>query len=158
MTAAPEAGARPAPRRPDWHRAAELLARRQPITDVATAAGCSRSQLSRKLNHDPGFQNLIQEFRAMEMSPAERLTALRNSVYAAIEVEVGKRNVRVLLWLAERLNLLNPPTERTPREELRELLSGLSAAELEEFESLRDAPPDAPPDDRRPPALDQPQP
>jgi hypothetical protein len=32
-----------------------------------------------------------------------------------------------------------PPSERTPGEELRELLSGLSPEELREFESLRDS-------------------
>lgn len=139
MTAAPEAGARPAPSQPDWRRAAELLARRQSLTSAARAAGCSRSRLSRKRDHDPMFQSWIEAFRAMEMSPAERLTALRRAAHAAIEKEVGKGNVRVVLWLADRLNLVTPPSERTPGDELQEMLSGLSAAELDEFESLRDA-------------------
>ena len=48
----------------------------------------------------------------------------------AIEAEVKRGNVRVLLWLADRLKLLTPPTERTPEQELREILGGLSQDEL----------------------------
>ena len=58
----------------------------------------------------------------------------------AIEAEVKRGNVRVLLWLADRLKLLTPPTERTPEQELREILGGLSQDELHEFEGLRDTP------------------
>jgi hypothetical protein len=137
MTAAPKAGTRAAPCRPDWRLAAQLLANGEPLAVVARTLRCSRSQLSRKRNHDPLFQDLIEEFR--RMGPEERLARLRHAVHRAIDLAVAGNNVRVVLWLADRLRLVTPPSERTPGEELRELLNGLSPEELREFESLRDA-------------------
>lgn len=137
MTAAPKGGKAAAPCPPDWRLAAQLLANGEPLAVVARTLGCSRSQLSRKRNHDPLFQDLIQEFR--RMGPEERLARLRHAVHRAIELAVAGGNVRVVLWLADRLKLVTPPSERTPGEELRELLNGLSPEELREFESLRDS-------------------
>jgi len=137
MTAAPRAGKAAAPCRPDWRLAARLLANGEPLATVATTLGCSRSQLSRKRNHDPLFQDLIEEFRQME--PAERMAHLRQVVHRAIDLAVANENVRVVLWLADRLKLVTPPNERTPGEELREMLNGLSPEELLEFESLRES-------------------
>jgi hypothetical protein len=134
MTAAPKAGTAAAPCRPDWRLAAQLLANGEPLAFVARTLRCSRSQLSRKRNHDPLFQDLIAEFR--QMGPEERLLRLRHAVQRAIDRAVALDNVRVVLWLADRLQLVAPPNERTPGEELRELLSGLSAEERREFESL----------------------
>jgi hypothetical protein len=148
MTAAREAGKRAAPDRPDWRRAAQLLALGEPLAAVARTLGCSRSQLSRKRNHDPLFQDLIDEYRGM--SPAERMAHLREAVHRAIEKEVAKSNVRVVLWLADRFKLVTPPGERTPSEELRELLNGLSPEELREFESLREPAGEAEPTTQQP--------
>lgn len=138
MTAAPEAGARPAPCRPDWRRAAALLAHGEGLAETARQVGCSRSQLSRKRLRDPVFQGWIEEFRTLGLGPEARLALLREAVHKAIEIEVGKRNVRVVLWLADRLKLVTPPNESTPAQELKEILSGLSPEELSEFDSLRD--------------------
>jgi hypothetical protein len=137
MTAAPRAGKAAAPCRPDWRLAAQLLANGEALATVARTLRCSRSQLSRKRNHDALFQDLIAEFRAM--GPEERLARLRQAVHRAIDLAVADNNVRVVLWLADRLKLVTPPDERTPAEELRGLLSGLSPEELSEFESLRDS-------------------
>ena len=142
MTAAHEAGKAAAPCPPDWRRAAQLLAYGGGIAVTAKTLGCSRSQLSRKRNHDPVFQSWIEEFR--RLGPDERLSLLREAVHRAIEKEVADSNVRVVLWLADRLNLMTPPSERTPSQELRELLNGLSQEELREFESLREPPGQAP--------------
>ena len=136
MTAAPKAGKAAAPCRPDWRLAAQLLANGEPLALVARTLGCARSQLSRKRNHDPLFQDLIEEFR--QMGPEERLARLRHAVHRAIDLAVANNNVRVVLWLADRLKLVTPPSERTPGDELRELLNGLSPEELREFESLRE--------------------
>ena len=54
--------------------------------------------------------------------------------------EVGLGNVRVILWLADRLKLVTPPSQHTPEQELRQLLAGLTMEELREFETLRDEP------------------
>jgi hypothetical protein len=49
--------------------------------------------------------------------------------------------VRVVLWLADRLKLVTPPSERTPTRELQALLGSLTTEELREFEELRDPEP-----------------
>jgi hypothetical protein len=106
---------------------------------VAQEIGCSRSALSRKRNHDPIFQDWIQRLRSLDtQEPAERISELRRSLHAAIDEQIGKGNARIIVWLAERLNLVPAPGQPTPVEKLRGLLGNLSADELREFESLRD--------------------
>ena len=131
--------ARPGRRRIDWRKAAELVAEGAPPGAVVSQVGCSRRQLSRRLNHDTLFQGWIDEFTQAALErERSRIGALGRAVQSAIEAEVKNGNVRVILWLADRLKLITPPSERTPEQELREILRGLSADELREFESLRD--------------------
>ncbi len=144
MTAPSAAGARRAgPRAIDWRRAADLLAQGVPLVAVAREIGCSRSQLSRKRNHSKAFRRWIDELKGPVGEPepthGDRLAELRLALHAAIDTEVGKGNVRVILWLADRMKLITPPSERTPEQELRAILGSLSPDELREFESLRDA-------------------
>lgn len=134
MTGASAAGARHAAfRRIDWHRAAELIAKGRTIATAAAQVGCSRSQLSRRRNHDPVFRRWIEDCRAVGDGP---MAGLRGALHAAIEREVKKGNVRVILWLADRLKLVSPPNERTPEQELQALLGNLTSEELREFEGL----------------------
>lgn len=138
MPACPEGGvSRAQPRRIDWRKAAELLAHGRADGEVAADVGCSRRHLARKRRHDAVFRGWIEELRQAARERA-RIGDLRSVVQQAIEAEVRNGNVRVILWLADRLKLITPPSERTPEQELRELLGGLSTAELREFESLRD--------------------
>jgi hypothetical protein len=125
----------------DWHQAAELLAQGKSIADVAMRLGCSRGALARRRKHDPVFQTRIARCREAGTQPDSRKFAeLRPTLHDAIEKEVLNGNLRVILWLADRLKLVTPPSERTPDQELRQLLSALTAEELREFEELRDAP------------------
>ena len=137
----PRARRRTARRVVDWHQAAELLAQGMSTADVATRVGCSRGALARRRKHDPVFQTWIARCRETEAEPdTGRLVSLRLPLEAAIEKEVCAGNVRVVLWLADRLKLVTPPSARTPDQELRQLLGGLTSEELREFEELRDAP------------------
>jgi hypothetical protein len=138
MTAAPQAGARAVPYRPDWRRAAEMLAQGHTAVEVARTLPCSRSQLSRKRNHDPQFQAWIAKYQHEDLTPDGRMARLRRAWDVGIEKAVGKGDVRILLWLADRLNLVAPPSEQTPGGELRDILSGLSPEELREFQDLGD--------------------
>jgi hypothetical protein len=82
---------------------------------------------------------LIEEFaQSARERERDRIAGLRAAVHAAIEAEVGKSNVRVILWLADRLKLITPPSDQTPEQELHAILSDLNPDELREFESLRD--------------------
>jgi hypothetical protein len=123
----------------DWHQAAELLARGLTSAAVAARVGCARATLARKRRHDPVFQGWLA--RCREAQPEEEgsgLADLRDTVHRVIEAHVRDGNLRVILWLADRLKLVTPPSEHTPEGELRALLRGLTAEELREFESLRD--------------------
>lgn len=132
-----------APRTPrvrpiDWRHAAELFARGLTVAAVARRVGCSRSQASRKRNQDPVFRTWIEEFEAKIETPSpDRMVGLRQALHQAIDAEVRAGNVRVILWLADRLKLV-APQERPAEQELKDLLGGLSQDELREFESLRD--------------------
>lgn len=140
MTSGTKAGARHE-RRIDWRLGADLLARGISIAAVAQRLGCSRSHLAKKRREDPDFRSMIEEARTR--APAvhlDRIDTLKRAVHDAIEAEVRAGNVRVILWLADRLELVSPPSERTPEEELRDILRGLGPDELREFESLRDQP------------------
>jgi hypothetical protein len=123
----------------DWHQAAELLARGLTGAAVAAHVGCARATLARKRRRDPVFQGWLA--RCREAQPDQEgsgLTDLRDTVHRVIEAHVRDGNLRVILWLADRLKLVTPPSEHTPEHELRALLRGLTSEELREFESLRD--------------------
>lgn len=137
---APGSRRRAESRRIDWLLGAQLLAQGTSVVGTAVRLGCSRSAVSRRRKRDAMFREWIEEFRARQPDQvAERIAGLRRTLEDAIETEVKGRNVRVILWLADRLKLVTPPTERTPEQELRHLLGGLSQVELREFETLRDA-------------------
>lgn len=126
------------PRRIDWRRAADLLAKGTSLAETAREVGCSPGHLSRKRRRDPAFQRLISEREAGPQLSRPRMAELRAALHEAIEKEVRAGNVRVILWLADRLKLVTPVDERTPEAELQALLGGLGPEELSEFESLRE--------------------
>ena len=137
----PRARRRTARRVVDWHQAAELLARGMSTADVAARLGCSRAALARRRKHDPVFQSWMARCREAGAAPDDpQFNGLRPTLHETIEKEVRDGNVRVILWLADRLKLVTPPNERTPAQELRQLRGGLTSEELSEFEGLRDAP------------------
>jgi hypothetical protein len=108
---------------------------------VADRVGCSRAALARRRRDDAVFQTWMTRCRAAAAEPDDhRLADLSLTLHEAIEKEVRAGNVRVILWLADRLKLVTPPSERTPERELRQILGGLTSDELSEFEQLRDAP------------------
>jgi hypothetical protein len=135
-----------APRRParrviDWQYAADLLAQGMTIAQAAESVGCSCSALARKRRHAPTFQSWMATPREGGADAGvQRFDVLRPAMHKVITREVGSGNLRVILWLADRLKLATPPSQHTPEHELRQLLAGLTTEELREFESLRDQP------------------
>jgi hypothetical protein len=106
---------------------------------VAERVGCAPTTLARKRRQDPAFRDRLTRCRTPEPKPeGSRLPDLRSTLQRAIADQVGTGNVRVILWLAERLKLVTPPNERTPEQDLRAILDNLTEEELREFESLRD--------------------
>jgi hypothetical protein len=98
--------------RVDWLRAAQLLRRGHTIAEVAKKMRCSRQHVWR-------IKRLIQPSAAstvtgdwLDLDPRERLERLGPAVAAALARGLDDGNVRVALWLAERLGL---GTERRSR-------------------------------------------
>lgn len=143
MSTGPEpcAPRRPARRVVEWRLAAELLAQGMTMAEAAARIGCSYGALARRRRHDSSFQSWVARARerAADVEP-QRFEDLRPAIHRVIVREVGLGNVRVTVWLADRLKLVTPPSRQTPERELRQLLTGLTTEELLEFESLRDAP------------------
>jgi hypothetical protein len=137
----PRARGRTVRRVVDWHQAAELLAQGMTIAAVADRVGCSRGALARRRRDDAVFQTWMARCRAGSAEPTDQpLADLRQPLHESIEKEVRAGSVRVILWLADRLKLVTPLSERTPERELRQILGSLTSEELSEFEELRDAP------------------
>ncbi len=123
----------------DWRLAAEQLARGLGVAATARQVGCSRSQLSRRRNHDPLFQSWIKEYQANLPPVAERrIGSLRQRLHDAIDAEVKGGNVRVILWLADRLKLVAPPSETKAASAMEELLKGMTSEDIKEFEGLKE--------------------
>jgi transcriptional regulator with XRE-family HTH domain len=123
----------------DWRMAAELLARGLTIAEAARQLGCSRSQLSRRRNHDEVFQSWIEEFKASLPPLSERkICSLRQRLHDAIDTEVQSGNVRVILWLADRLKLITPAERAKSGSSIDDLLRAMNDQDIKEFESLKD--------------------
>ncbi len=69
---------------------------------------------------------------------AERIDVLRDTLFESIEREVSEGNVRVILWLADRLRVLEAGnvSAKPAAEELRAFFDQLEGDELREFAGL----------------------
>lgn len=123
----------------DWRLAAELLARGLSVAEAARQVGCTRSRLSRRRNHDEVFRSWIEAY-AISLPPMRdrRLGSLRQRLHDAIDAEVQGGNVRVILWLADRLKLMTPAETESANSSLNEFLGSMSEQDIKEFESLKD--------------------
>jgi hypothetical protein len=85
------------------------------------------------------FQSWIAELRA-SLPPANerRICSLRRRLHDAIDAEVQGGNVRVILWLADRMKLIQPAEREMPPSSLHDLLRTMSDRDIKEFESLKD--------------------
>lgn len=128
----------------DWREAAQQLASGATIKEAAKAAGCTQNRLRARLRSDPDLQQLIENTPTTDhgilasLSAEGDLTDLESILREAIAHEVRAGNVRVVLWLADRLKLANPHGDRSSESRLEELIQSLTAEELRELESLRD--------------------
>lgn len=108
------AARRPRRRRLDWAAAARLMAEGVPADAVAARLGGTGDQIRRNLRRSRRFRDRIDaERRSVAAEAALSLGALRGIVAEGLADAANGGNVRILLWLADRLGLdaapLSPP-------------------------------------------------
>ncbi len=93
-------------RRIDWGEAASLLADGVPTVEVARFVGCSRQHIWRILRSSNAMRVRLGEERArIAAECGAQVEALRRPIALLLEREVLSGNVRVAMWLADRLGL-----------------------------------------------------
>ena len=129
----------------DWSKAAWLIASGARPGEIVAAVGCSRSQLRRRQLHCGLFGALVEQYRSAladvdglagtgpgQPSPAGGW-ALAETVRDKLEQEIIEGNVKVAMWLAERLRLFSPEDKDGTDATLRRLLDTMSDAERQAF-------------------------
>lgn len=93
-------------RRIDWGEAAALLADGVPTIEVAHYVGCSRQHIWRILRSSNAMRVRLGEERArIAAECGAQVEGLRRPIAMLLEREVLSGNVRVAMWLADRLGL-----------------------------------------------------
>ena len=119
--------------------AIERLAVGTPTATVAKALGCSRAFLQRKLNLDHAFHLALDYARELYTGYTPDNLHWRRELARRMNELLSKPNERLVMWMAERLNVL--PGSRPSRASDRQRrgafsLADLSPEELAEFEAL----------------------
>ena len=119
--------------------AIESLAVGTPVATVATALGCSRAFLQRKLKLDHAFRLALDYARELYTGYTPDSLFWRHQLAQRMGELLSKPNERLVMWMAERLQVL--PSARPPKPVDRQRrggfsLSDLSPEELAEFEAL----------------------
>lgn len=130
----------------DWSKAAWLTAQGAKAGDIVAAVGCSRSQLRRRQQQCPLFCALAEQYgltfagigapkgrSPQQPPPGESRLPLAETVRARLEQEILDGNVKVAMWLAERLRLFSPEDKEGTDGTLRRLLETMTEAEREAF-------------------------
>ncbi len=107
LSAMPDKRLRRGPRRRiDWGEAAALLADGVPTIEVAHYVGCSRQHIWRILRSSNAMRVRLGEERArIAAECGAQVEGLRRPIAMLLEREVLSGNVRVAMWLADRLGL-----------------------------------------------------
>jgi transcriptional regulator with XRE-family HTH domain len=115
----------PQPRRAtavDWGRIVELLAQGVSTMDVARRVGCSRQTVWKVLRRSRALEEALDDAETeLGVNARLRLRGLRPLLADSLAAEVDKGNVRVILWLADRLHLADDrPWRRAARDHAEE--------------------------------------
>lgn len=124
----------------DWSHAAWLTAKGVRTSEILEAVGCSRSQLRRRQKQCRLFRALVGQLQkelartADESGPSEPDDlSLDQVVRTQLEQEISNGNIKVALWLAERLRLFAPDPDEGTDETLRRLLESMTPDERSAF-------------------------
>ena len=121
----------------DWEDAARLLAVGLSPSEVAQLVGTTPGRVSARLKRVKSFREMVEHFRAQSRaSPRQAYERLCRLVYAHLERQVRCGNLRVLLWIADRLKLVRPAEVDVAEAEVARLIEGLSESQREELARL----------------------
>lgn len=125
----------PQPRRStavDWGRIVELLAQGVSTLDVARRVGCSRQTVWNVLRRSRALEEALDDAETeLGVNARLRLRGLRPLLADSLAAEVDKGNVRVILWLADRLHLADDRAwRRASRDRAEEPLDAASVTRL----------------------------
>jgi len=135
----------PQPRRAtavDWGRIVALLAQGVSTMDVARRVGCSRQTVWNVLRRSRALEEALDDAETeLGVNARLRLRGLRPLLADSLAAEVDKGNVRVILWLADRLHLADDrPWRRASRDHTEEPLDAASVARLKRSLESRNPP------------------
>jgi hypothetical protein len=124
----------------DWSKAAWLMASGARPGEIAKAVGCSRSQLLRRRQGCGLFRALVEQY-ALGLAEVDGIAGetddghlhLAETVRAHLEREIIDGNLKVSMWLAERLRLFSPADKAGTDGTLRRLLESMTEAERAAF-------------------------
>ncbi len=128
----------------DWSKAAWLTASGARAVDICRTVGCSRSQLRRRQRRCGLFGALAEQYGRViaavdgqQGADAGRRRAeerpLADTVRDKLEQEIIDGNIKVALWLAERLRLFSPEDKDGTDATLRRILDSMTEAERQAF-------------------------
>jgi len=127
----------------DWLLAARRLAEGASLREVAEEIGRSPAQISRRRRNDPAFEARIERCRQLACVDSKTRGAdLRRAIRATIENEVVTGNVRVALWAAQKLRMLDGaspgsgPEPHASGSAVERVLRGLTPEQRARFEAL----------------------
>lgn len=120
----------------DWSHAARLTAKGVRPQEIMAAVGCSRSQLRRRQKSCGLFQALVARLRDTDQGGAGPLgpdLPIDQVVRSHLEQEICNGNIKVVLWLAERLRLFSPEANEATDDTLKRLLDSMTPDERSAF-------------------------
>ncbi len=121
----------------DWDDAARLLAVGLTPVEVAQLVGTTPGRINARIKRVRSFREAIEQHRsAGRASPREAYERFCKLVYAHLERQVRSGNLKVLMWIADRMKLVRPPDVDAPELELQRLLRTLSEEQRAEIRAL----------------------
>lgn len=98
----------PPRRRANWGMVAEWVAEGVPYDQIAARYGRRPSEIRRQIKRSARLRRLIAEHRAAQSrASAARFIGLKGTVVERLAELIHHRNPRVLLWVADRLRLVD---------------------------------------------------